>query len=125
MSATHQPGPHDCERLHSKLSAILRICQQINSERDLGMLLDGHPGNVWIGLEYFCYEGDALWRKSDAADVLDATVIPMPKHHKWPARSGECLGAEHTTRSGSSFRSKIEIAPPDRSLDLSVVLHTR
>ena len=40
MSVTHQPGPHDYERLHSKLSAILRICQQINSERDLGVLLD-------------------------------------------------------------------------------------
>jgi protoporphyrinogen oxidase len=62
------------------------------------------PGNVWIGLEYFCYEGDALWRKSDAEliemakqelqsmdvldrpDVLDATVIRMPK--TYPAYFG-------------------------------------
>src|SRR5260370_27027268 len=40
MSVTHHPGHQDYERLHSKLSAILRICQQINSERDLGILLD-------------------------------------------------------------------------------------
>ena len=62
------------------------------------------PGNIWIGLEYFCYEGDALWLKPDAAlielakdelermgvldeqDVLDATVIRMPK--TYPAYFG-------------------------------------
>ena len=62
------------------------------------------PGNVWIGLEYFCNEDDALWRKSDAEmvelaeselvsmdilnreDVLDATVIRMPK--TYPAYFG-------------------------------------
>src|SRR5579871_6505044 len=51
------------------------------------------PDTVWIGLEYFCYESDELWRKSDGemialageemerigilsrADILDATVI--------------------------------------------------
>jgi protoporphyrinogen oxidase len=52
---------------------------------------------VWLGLEYFCNEGDELWNKSDAdmlafakaeleaikiiqqQDVLDGTVIRMPK----------------------------------------------
>jgi len=55
------------------------------------------PAKVWIGLEYFCYENDELWRKTDpemialaveemarigiaaAADVRDATVIRMAK----------------------------------------------
>jgi protoporphyrinogen oxidase len=55
------------------------------------------PAKVWIGLEYFCFESDSLWRKPDeelielakaelekigiidAADVLDATVIRMQK----------------------------------------------
>ena len=59
---------------------------------------------VWIGLEYFCYETDELWKKSDAemialaavemekigiiskADVLDGTVIRMPK--TYPAYFG-------------------------------------
>jgi protoporphyrinogen oxidase len=62
------------------------------------------PGKVWIGLEYFCNEGDALWRRTDAemielaktelesmnmldrANVLDATVIRMPK--TYPAYFG-------------------------------------
>jgi protoporphyrinogen oxidase len=52
---------------------------------------------VWLGLEYFCNEGDELWNKTDTdmlafakaelaainiikeADVLDGTVIRMPK----------------------------------------------
>jgi len=63
-----------------------------------------NPDNVWIGLEYFCYETDDLWKKSDAdmiefakmevekigiidkADVLDACVIRMPK--TYPAYFG-------------------------------------
>jgi protoporphyrinogen oxidase len=62
------------------------------------------PANMWIGLEYFCNEGDALWCKPDAElvelakheleiidvldkqDVLDATVIRMPK--TYPAYFG-------------------------------------
>lgn len=62
------------------------------------------PETVWLGLEYFCNEGDALWEKSDEAfskfaidelvaidmidknDVLDATVIRMPK--TYPAYFG-------------------------------------
>jgi protoporphyrinogen oxidase len=60
--------------------------------------------NVWIGLEYFCNEGDDLWDKSDEAfslfainelagigfiekqDVLDSKVIRMPK--TYPAYFG-------------------------------------
>jgi protoporphyrinogen oxidase len=61
-------------------------------------------GKIWIGLEYFCNDPDALWHKSDAdmielakselasmnildpADVQDATVIRMPK--TYPAYFG-------------------------------------
>ncbi len=60
--------------------------------------------NVWVGLEYFCQEGDELWSKDDAtltefaireleqiniidkADVLDATVLRVPK--AYPAYFG-------------------------------------
>jgi len=59
---------------------------------------------VWVGLEYFCTEGDQLWNMSDRdfaemaieemarigfidrADVLDSTVIRMPK--AYPAYTG-------------------------------------
>jgi protoporphyrinogen oxidase len=59
---------------------------------------------VWIGLEYFCTEGDELWSKSDdefmkfaidelakveiieKEDVLDSTIIRMPK--TYPAYFG-------------------------------------
>ena len=62
------------------------------------------PANVWIGLEYFCYESDDIWKLSDAsmiefakgemakigiieaADVLDACVIRVPK--TYPAYFG-------------------------------------
>jgi protoporphyrinogen oxidase len=59
---------------------------------------------VWVGLEYFCTEGDGLWTRSDAemaqlasaelatlgfaepSDILDTTVIRMPK--AYPAYFG-------------------------------------
>ena len=62
------------------------------------------PSKTWMGLEYFCFEGDGLWKKSDeemiqlAKDemqrigivdpdqVIDATVIRMPK--TYPAYFG-------------------------------------
>jgi protoporphyrinogen oxidase len=62
------------------------------------------PNKVWIGLEYFCYETDELWKKSDKEmielaaeeierigiisrrDLLDATVIRVPK--TYPAYFG-------------------------------------
>jgi protoporphyrinogen oxidase len=62
------------------------------------------PDNVWIGLEYFCNSGDELWNRRDAdfaqfaidelvsigvidsGDVLDSTVIRMPK--TYPAYFG-------------------------------------
>lgn len=61
-------------------------------------------GHAWIGLEYFCNEGDDLWKKADddfakfaidelasidminKADVIDSTVIRMPK--TYPAYFG-------------------------------------
>jgi protoporphyrinogen oxidase len=60
--------------------------------------------DVWIGLEYFCNENDALWKKADtelialakeemarigmidAGEVLDATVVRMEK--TYPAYFG-------------------------------------
>ena len=66
--------------------------------------LVANPDNVWIGLEYFCYETDAIWKLPDAemialaksevakigiideSDVLDACVIRMPK--TYPAYFG-------------------------------------
>lgn len=62
------------------------------------------PGSIWIGLEYFCNEGDDLWGKSDEeflnfavreaeqigialpTDVRDGVVIRMPK--TYPAYFG-------------------------------------
>ena len=62
------------------------------------------PNTIWLGLEYFCNEGDELWSMADAdlkvlgakelakigmieeADVLDSTVIRMPK--AYPAYFG-------------------------------------
>ena len=61
-------------------------------------------GTVWVGVEYFCREGDELWQKPEdelgqlataelekigliaGADVLDFTVIRMPK--SYPAYFG-------------------------------------
>jgi len=63
-----------------------------------------NPDQVWIGLEYFCNEGDELWNKSDKVflnfaidemckigmidkkDVLDGIIIRMPK--TYPAYFG-------------------------------------
>jgi protoporphyrinogen oxidase len=62
------------------------------------------PNNVWIGLEYFCYDTDPIWKLPDAemidlakremakigiietGDVLDACVIRVPK--TYPAYFG-------------------------------------
>ena len=62
------------------------------------------PSKVWLGLEYFCNEGDDLWTMSDgeirdlavrelaqidlidARDVIDATVVRVPK--AYPAYFG-------------------------------------
>jgi protoporphyrinogen oxidase len=63
-----------------------------------------NPEHTWIGLEYFCNEGDPLWNKSDAemmalakeemqrleivdpSEVVDSTVIRMEK--TYPAYFG-------------------------------------
>jgi len=62
------------------------------------------PATIWLGLEYFCDEGDALWSMSNGAflefaaaelakigliakeDVLDGTVVRVPK--AYPAYFG-------------------------------------
>ena len=63
-----------------------------------------NQNTVWLGMEYFCQEGDELWNKSDKEfiefaicelvkieiimneDVLDSTIIRMPK--TYPAYFG-------------------------------------
>lgn len=63
-----------------------------------------NPNNIWIGLEYFCNEGDSLWNLStedmkslaieelikmkmvEKKDVIDSVVIKMPK--SYPAYFG-------------------------------------
>ncbi|MDP9065675.1 MAG: NAD(P)/FAD-dependent oxidoreductase [Pseudomonadota bacterium] len=63
------------------------------------------PSTIWLGLEYFCREGDDLWSMTDDAfidfaaaelekigminrtDVLDGTVVRVPK--AYPAYFGE------------------------------------
>jgi protoporphyrinogen oxidase len=63
-----------------------------------------NPDHIWIGMEYFCNEGDPLWKMDDAAlkelaidelasidiidtkDVLDSTVLRMEK--AYPAYFG-------------------------------------
>lgn len=62
------------------------------------------PNTIWLGLEYFCQEGDALWQMNEAdftrfaseelasidlidpADVLDAHLVRVPK--AYPAYFG-------------------------------------
>jgi protoporphyrinogen oxidase len=66
------------------------------------------PDTIWLGLEYFCTEGDELWSMQDGAfldfatrelakiglidlpDVLDGTVVRVPK--AYPAYFGEYRG---------------------------------
>ncbi len=67
-------------------------------------LVPDHPARVWLGLEYFCTEGDDLWSMSDAAlralaaqeleridlidaaEVMDGVVVRVPK--AYPAYFG-------------------------------------
>jgi protoporphyrinogen oxidase len=66
--------------------------------------LVSRPDTVWLGMEYFCSEGDELWRMDDEAlkalgvaelqklrlaepgDCLDAVIVRMPK--AYPAYLG-------------------------------------
>lgn len=68
------------------------------------LLQKGDKQNIWLGLEYFCNEGDELWNMNDddfihfaiselekinvikSEDVLDGTVIRVPK--AYPAYFG-------------------------------------
>ncbi len=71
-----------------------------------GLVAD--PGTIWLGLEYFCSEGDALWSMPDGAfitfasreleklglvdrcDVLDGTLVRVRK--AYPAYFGSYSG---------------------------------
>lgn len=69
------------------------------------------PNTIWLGLEYFCTEGDALWSMADGrfvefaaaelaqiglvsrAEVLDGTVVRVRK--AYPAYFGAYSGMHH------------------------------
>ena len=79
------------------------------------------PNTVWLGLEYFCNEGDALWAKSDTdliqlgrnelerigiidgTEVLDGTVLRMEK--TYPAYFGAYDRFEEIRRYVDSFEN--------------------
>ena len=79
------------------------------------------PNQVWIGAEYFCQEGDALWNLPDQEmarlaareldkigilserDVLDSVVIRMPK--TYPAYFGTYSRFEEVRRFTDSFEN--------------------
>ncbi|HEX2978572.1 MAG TPA: NAD(P)/FAD-dependent oxidoreductase [Candidatus Babeliales bacterium] len=79
------------------------------------------PSNVWVGLEYFCNEGDELWSKSesdlialaieemykmgfiDRADVLDATVLRVEK--TYPAYFGTYNRFDHIKNYIDQFKN--------------------
>ncbi len=78
-------------------------------------------GKVWIGLEYFCYETDELWRKADAeiarfavsevekigilraSDVHDTHVVRVPK--TYPAYFGTYDRFDEIVRYTDRFRN--------------------
>ena len=79
----------------------------VRPKRDLGQNFVADPNTVWLGLEYFCNEGDELWSKPDAdflsfatdelahigiidkKDVLDGTVVRVKK--TYPSYFGSYL----------------------------------
>ena len=86
------------------------------------------PSKVWIGLEYFCYDTDDLWKMPDdelerfaiaevekigilhAADVLDAHVVRVPK--TYPAYFGTYDRFDEIT--ATSTASKTSSCRPQR-----------
>jgi len=79
------------------------------------------PSMTWIGLEYFCFENDALWARSDQEmiqlakeemarigvvdpdQVVDATVIRMPK--TYPAYFGTYTRFDEVIRYMDGFEN--------------------
>lgn len=79
------------------------------------------PNSVWIGVEYFCYENDKLWKQTDAQiasfaaqeldkigillkeDVVDSVVIRMPK--TYPAYFGSYNRFDEVRRYVDSFEN--------------------
>ena len=85
--------------------------------------LVAQPGTIWLGLEYFCSQGDHFWNMSDTeiaqlaiqelirlrfvveADVLDSVAIRMPKAYPAYAESYGDFGIirDYTDRHGNLF----------------------
>ncbi len=64
-------GPIDDDWIYVHEPAVKLGRVQIYNNWSEGMIDD--PSKVWLGLEYFCAEGDELWRKPDAELVAFAT----------------------------------------------------
>jgi protoporphyrinogen oxidase len=82
-----------------------------------------NPDTVWIGLEYFCNEGDGLWSMTDddfsrfaidelskidiinQEDVLDSTVLRMPKAYPayWGSYTQFDIVRDYTDRYNNLF----------------------
>lgn len=80
-----------------------------------------NPDHVWLGVEYFCYEADGLWKKPDGEmaalaaeeldridiiqkdDVLDSVVIRMPK--TYPAYFGTYARFDEIRKFVDSFEN--------------------
>jgi len=77
---------------------------RIQISNNMSPYLPANPKNIWIGVEYFCNETDDIWKKNEktitdfcidelskihainSKDILDTTVIKMPK--AYPAYFG-------------------------------------
>src|SRR5207248_3111289 len=100
------PAPEDVRRIAAGLPYRAFITVGLLLHKMKGWRAGSHfpPAKVWLGLEYFCSQDDDLWALSDtdmralattqlekidlidAADVIDATVIRVPK--AYPAYFG-------------------------------------
>ena len=84
-------------------SGARRTCGRLQIFNNWSPYMVADPTTTWIGLEYFCYETDALWKMSDEAMIelaggsgersalsrrrrADGTVLRMPK--TYPAYFG-------------------------------------
>ena len=53
------------------------------------------PNTVWVGLEYFCNQGDELWTKPDAAMIGPGHRRAGPHRHSQARRGAGRHGAAH------------------------------
>jgi len=79
------------------------------------------PSTIWLGIEYFCNEGDNLWQKTEKEiinlaieelekinfaakeNMLDATVVRMPK--AYPVYLGSCQRCSSVKNFTDNFKN--------------------